>query len=222
MIIMITRPDKKPNLVVSPMLKTKDKPYFADAFPYLMLSRFKYQNILIYHAAQVFHIKYSEFDHDNYLDMQTFFVGAECSFGEGGGRPWGGGEEVKSFPGFFNSMDRTNCKFPPKSNKKYAFNQTTFPHWHKTFQILTKYFYRPKRISDFGQHYFRFQPTISIDQNISDSDRTFSLTDHSQHLKRTIGLGWDIISKPMVRSLFWQFCQWWTHLHFILTSTAQN
>jgi len=34
-----TRPDKKPNLVVSPMLRTKDKPYFADAFPYLMLSR---------------------------------------------------------------------------------------------------------------------------------------------------------------------------------------
>ena len=40
MIIMVTRPDKKPNLAVSPMLKTKDKPYFADAFPYLMLSRF--------------------------------------------------------------------------------------------------------------------------------------------------------------------------------------
>ena len=37
---MIIRPDKKPDLVVSPMLKTKDKPYFADAFPYLMLSRF--------------------------------------------------------------------------------------------------------------------------------------------------------------------------------------
>jgi len=34
-----SRPDKRPNLVVSPMLKTKDKPYFADAFPYLMLSR---------------------------------------------------------------------------------------------------------------------------------------------------------------------------------------
>jgi len=34
-----SRPDKKPNLAVSPMLKTKDKPYFADAFPYLMLSR---------------------------------------------------------------------------------------------------------------------------------------------------------------------------------------
>ena len=40
MSILIIRPDKKPDLVVSPMLKTKDKPYFADAFPYLMLSRF--------------------------------------------------------------------------------------------------------------------------------------------------------------------------------------
>ena len=38
--VIIIRPDKKPNLVVSPMLRTKDKPYFADAFPYLMLSRF--------------------------------------------------------------------------------------------------------------------------------------------------------------------------------------
>ena len=37
---IIIRPDKKPNLAVSPMLRTKDKPYFADAFPYLMLSRF--------------------------------------------------------------------------------------------------------------------------------------------------------------------------------------
>ena len=38
--VIIIRPDKKPNLAVSPMLRTKDKPYFADAFPYLMLSRF--------------------------------------------------------------------------------------------------------------------------------------------------------------------------------------
>ena len=37
-----TRPDKNPNLIVSPMMKEKDKPYFADAFPYLMLSRWKF------------------------------------------------------------------------------------------------------------------------------------------------------------------------------------
>ena len=46
MMIMIirysTRPDKNPNLIVSPMMKEKDKPYFADAFPYLMLSRWKF------------------------------------------------------------------------------------------------------------------------------------------------------------------------------------
>ena len=33
------RPDKEPNPDISPMMKAKDKPYFADTLPFLMLSR---------------------------------------------------------------------------------------------------------------------------------------------------------------------------------------
>jgi len=34
-----TRPDKQPDPDISPMMKAKDKPYFADTLPFLMLSR---------------------------------------------------------------------------------------------------------------------------------------------------------------------------------------
>ena len=47
-----------------------------------------------YHAAQSFHIKYAAWD-NNDDDFQTFFVRAECSFGEGGGRFGSGGKKVK-------------------------------------------------------------------------------------------------------------------------------
>ena len=33
------RPDKHPDPDISPMMKAKDKPYFADTLPFLMLSR---------------------------------------------------------------------------------------------------------------------------------------------------------------------------------------
>ena len=33
------RPDKQPDPDISPMMKAKDKPYFADTLPFLMLSR---------------------------------------------------------------------------------------------------------------------------------------------------------------------------------------
>merc|ERR1719336_1027448 len=34
-----TRPDKQPDPDISPMMKAKDKPYFADTLPFLLLSR---------------------------------------------------------------------------------------------------------------------------------------------------------------------------------------